>query len=71
MTQCDNLEEIGETSTPADQGCIDEETRQMHLAREFCRWGKYAKFSKDPEFKRRCAASQIAIANLMGHGVIR
>ena len=41
---------------------IGEEATQMHLAREFCRWSKYAKFSKDPEFKKRCEAQKMFIA---------
>ena len=69
MTQYvqDNLTGMDEAIAVAEQNGIDEETRQMHLAREFCRWGKYAKFSKDPEFKRRYAARQMQIAKLMGH----
>lgn len=41
---------------------IGEDATQMHLAREFCRWGKYAKFSKDPEFIKRCEAQRMYIA---------
>lgn len=41
---------------------IGEEATQMHLARQFCRWGKYANFSKDPEFKKRCEARKMYIA---------
>lgn len=41
---------------------ICEEATQMHLARQFCRWGKYAKFSKDPEFIKRCEARKMYIA---------
>lgn len=73
MTQYiqDNLVGMDAELAKAEQKNIDEETRQMHLAREFCRWGKYAKFSKDPEFKRRYVARQMKIADLMARGVTR
>lgn len=73
MTQYrqDNLDGMDEALAIAAQQDIDETTRQMHLAHEFCRWGKYAKFSRDPEFKRRYAQSQLQISLLMGHGVVR
>lgn len=41
---------------------IGEEATQMHLARQFCKWSKYAKFSKDPEFIKRCEAEKRYIA---------
>lgn len=41
---------------------IGEEATQMHLARQFCKWSKYAKFSKDPEFIKRCEAEKTYIA---------
>ncbi len=44
---------------------IDETTRQMHLVHMFCRWGKYANFSKDPEFKKRCEARRVLLTKLM------
>lgn len=48
---------------------IGEEATQMHLARQFCRWGKYAKFSKDPEFKKRCEARKMYIATKLMGGI--
>lgn len=45
---------------------IGEEATQMHLAKQFIRFGKYAKFSKDPEFKKRMMAEQMKCAKLMG-----
>lgn len=53
----------------AEQCDIDKESAQMHLAREFIRWGKYAKyskFSKDPEFQKRCYKARLNIATMMG-----
>lgn len=44
---------------------IDETTRQMHLVRVFCRWGKYANFSKDPEFKKRCEDRRVLLTKMM------
>lgn len=41
---------------------IGEDATQMHLARQFVRWGKYANFSKDPEFIKRCEARKMFIA---------
>lgn len=41
---------------------IGEEATQLHLARQFCRWGKYENFSKDPEFIKRCEARKQYIA---------
>lgn len=45
---------------------IGEEVTQMHLAKQFIKFGKYAKFSKDPEFKKRMIAEQMKCAKLMG-----
>lgn len=45
---------------------IGEEATQMHLAKQFIKFGKYAKFSKDPEFKKRMMAEQMMCAKLMG-----
>ncbi|MBQ3695879.1 MAG: hypothetical protein II938_02790 [Alphaproteobacteria bacterium] len=63
----DNIPGIDEAIAMSEQKDIDEETRQMHLAREFVRYGKWAKWCKDPEFKRRYGAAQIKISRLMGH----
>ena len=62
----DVLPNFPEAMAKAEQGNIDEETRQMHLARQFVKYGKWAKFSKDPEFKKRCEKWQIMAANFMG-----
>lgn len=60
------LDGFAEAWARSQQSGLDEETRQMHLAREFIRYGKYAKFSKDPEFKKRMMAQQMKCAKLMG-----
>lgn len=41
---------------------IGEEATQMHLAKWFVRYSKYQKFSKDPEFIKRCEAQKMYIA---------
>ena len=55
-----------EAMAKAEQSNIDEYTRQMHLAREFIRWGKYAKFSKDPKFRERCEFRRRLLTEMMG-----
>ena len=60
------LPDMPEALARAEQSNIDEETRQMHLARQFCKYGKWAKFSKDPEFKKRCEKWQMMAAQMMG-----
>lgn len=62
----DVLPNFPEAMARSEQSNIDEETRQMHLARQFCKYGKWAKFSKDPEFKKRCAKWQAEVAQMMG-----
>lgn len=49
-----------------DQQGIDNECAQMHLARQFIKYGKWAKFSKDPEFKKRCERWRMQVASMMG-----
>ena len=68
MTQYiqDNIPGMDEAISRAAQKDIDPECRQMHLARQFIRWGKYAKFSKDPQFKKRCEFARAQIAQMMG-----
>ena len=61
-----NLPGMDEELARNDQRDIDKEAAQMHLAREFIRWGKYAKFSKDPEFKKRCYQERLKLATMMG-----
>lgn len=68
MTQYvqDNLPGMDEQIARAEQSGVDTECAQLHLAREFIRWGKYAKFSKDPEFKKRCEARRFMLTSMMG-----
>ena len=56
MTQYtqDNLPGMDEAIARAEQSGLDAECCQMHLARWFCRFGKYQRFSKDPKFQQRC-----------------
>lgn len=60
------LDNMPQALAEAEQKNIDVEASQMHLAREFIRWGKYSKFSKDPEFKKRCYQERLKIATMMG-----
>lgn len=62
----DNLPTMDEQLARIDQKDIDAETAQLHLAREFARWGKYAKFSKDPKFKERCRNARLMLCKMMG-----
>ena len=62
----DNIPGIDEAVARAAQKDIDVESGQMHLAREFIRYGKYARFSKDPKFAERFKAQQMTIALMMG-----
>jgi len=69
MTEQPMLPDFPEAMARAEQRDIDKEAAQMHLAREFIRWGKYAKyskFSKDPEFQKRCYKARLNIATMMG-----
>ena len=47
---------------------IGEEATQMHLARQYMKYGKWAKFSKDPEFIKRCNAWRKQTIELMSKG---
>ncbi len=62
----DNIPGMDEAIARAEQRNIDVESGQMHLAREFIRYGKYAHFSRDPKFVARCKAAQMSIASMMG-----
>ena len=62
----DNIPGMDEEIAKAEQSAIDSECAQLHLAHEFIRWGKYAKFSKDPEFKKRCEARRFMLTSMMG-----
>lgn len=62
----ENLPGMDEQIARAEQSGVDAECAQLHLAREFIRWGKYAKFSKDPEFKKRCEARRFMLTSMMG-----
>lgn len=68
MTQYiqDNLPTMDEQLARIDQRDIDTECRQMHLAKQFIKYGKWAKFSKDPEFKKRCETWRMMVAGMMG-----
>lgn len=68
MTQYiqDNLPGMDEQIARAEQKGIDPESCQMHLARQFIKYGKWAKFSKDPEFKKRCEAWRTQVTEMMG-----
>lgn len=57
-----NIPEMDKELSRIQREEIGEEATQMHLARQFCRWGKYANFSKDPEFIKRCEARKMYIA---------
>ena len=61
-----NIDGMDEILARNDQRGIDNETAQMHLARQFIKYGKWAKFSKDPEFKRRCEKWRLMVAGMMG-----
>ena len=62
----DNLPGMDEQLSRIDQRDIDNETSQMHLARQFVKYGKWAKFSKDPEFKKRCEIWRRQVVEMMG-----
>jgi len=68
MTQYiqDNIPGMDEQLARIDQRDIDNESAQMHLARQFIKYGKWAKFSKDPEFKKRCEHWRMMVAGMMG-----
>ena len=61
-----NIDGMDEILARNDQKDIDNETAQMHLARQFIKYGKWAKFSKDPEFKKRCEKWRLMVAGMMG-----
>lgn len=60
------LPNMPEAIARAEQSGIDVECKQMHLARQFIKYGKWAKFSKDPEFKKRCEKWRLMTAQMMG-----
>lgn len=68
MTQYiqDNIPGMDEQIARAEQRGLDPECCQMHLARQFIKYGKWAKFSKDPEFKKRCENWKVMVAGMMG-----
>jgi len=61
-----NIDGMDEVLARNDQKDIDNETAQMHLARQFIKYGKWSKFSKDPEFKKRCEKWRSMVAGMMG-----
>lgn len=62
----DVLPNFPEAMARAEQTGLDPECCQMHLARQFIKYGKWAKFSKDPEFKKRCEKWRTMAAEMMG-----
>lgn len=60
------LPNFSEAVARAEQSDIDITSGQMHLARQFVKYGKWAKFSKDPVFKKRCEKWQMEVAAMMG-----
>ena len=44
---------------------IGEEATCQHLQRQIAHWGRYAQFSKDPEFRRRAEARQVQLRQMM------
>ncbi len=60
MTQYiqNSLPHFDEEYAKAMQQDIPEDATCVHLRRQFSRWRRYANFSKDPEFLRRCHRSQ-------------
>ena len=61
-----NFPEIDKHFAMEQRREIGEEATQMHLARQYVRYGKYAKFSKDPEFIKRCNLWREQTIKLMG-----
>ena len=62
----DVLPNFPEAMARAEQTGLDVECCQMHLARQFIKYGKWEKFSKDPEFKKRCEQWKVMVAGMMG-----
>lgn len=62
----DNLPNMDEELARIDQRGIETETSQMHLARQFIKYGKWAKFSKDPVFIKRCDKWRTMVVGMMG-----
>ncbi len=67
-----NLTSIQAETKETNQSCgeiekVDAETSQIHLAHQFARWGKYEKFSRDSEFKKRCEVRRQMLIDLMMH----
>ena len=60
------IPEIDEHFAREQRREIGEEATQMHLARQYVKYGKWAKFSKDPEFIKRCNAWKEQTIKLMG-----
>ena len=60
------LPNFPEAMARAEQTGLDAECCQMHLARQFIKYGKWEKFSKDPEFKKRCEKWRGMVSSMMG-----
>ena len=63
-----NFQEIDEHFAKEQRREIGEEATQMHLARQYVKYGKWANFSKDPEFIKRCNAWRAETLKLMSKG---
>lgn len=68
MTQYiqDDLPGMAEYFAKEQQKEVGTEATQMHLVRQFVKYGKYQKFSKDPEFQKRCELSRQLLIKMMG-----
>lgn len=63
-----NFPEIDEHFAREQRREIGEEATQMHLARQYMKYGKWAKFSKDPKFIERCNMWRKQTVELMSKG---
>lgn len=66
MIEQPTLPNFPEAEARARESGLDNTCCQMHLARQFVKYGKWAKFSKDPEFKKRCVKWQMMVSEMMG-----
>ena len=63
-----NIPELEKEMGRLQRQQIGEEATQTHLMRQFIRYGKYQKFSKDPEFIKRCENAKMIIATKLMSG---
>ena len=62
----ENLPHIDDYFAREQRREIGEEATQMHLAHQYVKYGKWAKFSKDPEFIKRCNMWREQTIKMMG-----